>query len=102
MWTIRIGPCAKRKNLDLPTREQGSRRFRSIPRVDRNGKLLHLLAMLDFDSLKIFLEREKPAALEFLRQMVGINSWTLNPEGVNRLAKFTAENFAPLGFTAEF
>ena len=58
--------------------------------------------MLDIDSLKSFLEKEKPAALEFLRQMVGINSWTLNPEGVNRLAKFTAENFAPLGFTAEF
>ncbi len=58
--------------------------------------------MLDFDSLGKFLEKEKPAALEFLRQMVGINSWTLNPDGVNRLAKFTAENFAPLGFIAEF
>ena len=58
--------------------------------------------MLDFDSLGKFLEKEKPAALELLRQMVGINSWTLNPEGVNRLAKFTAENFAPLGFIAEF
>ena len=34
--------------------------------------------------------------------MVGINSWTLNREGVNRLAQFTAESFAPLGFTAEF
>ncbi|MEP6664561.1 MAG: M20/M25/M40 family metallo-hydrolase, partial [Verrucomicrobiota bacterium] len=48
------------------------------------------------------MEKEKPAALELLRQMVEINSWTLNPEGVNRLSKFTAENFAPLGFTAEF
>jgi glutamate carboxypeptidase len=37
-----------------------------------------------------------------LRQMVGINSWTLNPAGVNRLAQFTAEWFAPLGFVAEF
>jgi glutamate carboxypeptidase len=54
------------------------------------------------ESLKSFFENEKPAALEFLRQMVGINSWTLNPDGVNRLAKFTAENFAPLGFSAEF
>ena len=33
--------------------------------------------------------------------MVGINSFTLNPEGVNRLARFTAESFAPLGFSAE-
>lgn len=48
-----------------------------------------------------YLESELPAALELLRQMVGINSFTLNPEGVNRLATFTAESFAPLGFTAE-
>ena len=33
--------------------------------------------------------------------MVGINSFTLNPDGVNTLAKFTAESFAPLGFSAE-
>jgi glutamate carboxypeptidase len=33
--------------------------------------------------------------------MVGINSFTGNAEGVNRLARFTAESFAPLGFTAE-
>ena len=58
--------------------------------------------MLNVDSLNNFLEKEKPVALELLRQMVGINSWTLNPDGVNRLAKFTAESFAPLGFTAEF
>jgi glutamate carboxypeptidase len=43
-----------------------------------------------------------PAALEMLRQMVGINSFTGNREGVNRLGRFTAECFAPLGFTAEF
>jgi glutamate carboxypeptidase len=34
--------------------------------------------------------------------MVGINSFTGNRDGVNRLACFTAENFAPLGFTPEF
>lgn len=34
--------------------------------------------------------------------MVGINSFTANREGVNRLGRFTAECFAPLGFTAEF
>jgi glutamate carboxypeptidase len=37
-----------------------------------------------------------------LRQMVGINSFTLNREGVRRLGQYTAECFAPLGFTAEF
>jgi glutamate carboxypeptidase len=43
-----------------------------------------------------------PAALEMLREMVGINSFTGNRDGVNRLSRFTAECFAPLGFTAEF
>lgn len=43
-----------------------------------------------------------PAALEMLRQMVGINSYTANRDGVNRLGRFTAECFAPLGFMAEF
>jgi glutamate carboxypeptidase len=43
-----------------------------------------------------------PAALELLRRMVGINSYTENRAGVNKLGKFTAESFAPLGFTAEF
>jgi glutamate carboxypeptidase len=49
-----------------------------------------------------FLSSQMPSALEMLRQMVGINSFTANPEGVNRLGRFTAECFAPLGFTAEY
>lgn len=43
-----------------------------------------------------------PAALEMLRQMVGINSFTANRQGVNRLGRLTAEYFKPLGFSAEF
>ncbi|MEO7297633.1 MAG: M20/M25/M40 family metallo-hydrolase [Verrucomicrobiota bacterium] len=58
--------------------------------------------MLNVDSLRNFLENEKSFALDLLREMVGINSWTLNPDGVNRLSKFTAETFTPLGFMAEF
>lgn len=58
--------------------------------------------MLNVDSLAKYFNAELPAALELLRQMVEINSWTLNPEGVNRLAKFTAESFESLGFAAEF
>jgi glutamate carboxypeptidase len=58
--------------------------------------------MLNVAQLNSFLAAALPAALELLRQMVAINSFTLNPEGVNRLAKFTADSFAPLGFTAEF
>ncbi len=58
--------------------------------------------MLNTAKLNAHLAVELPAALELLRQMVGINSFTANPEGVNRLARFTAESFAPLGFTAEY
>jgi glutamate carboxypeptidase len=43
-----------------------------------------------------------PAALALLKQMVDINSWTNHRDGVNRLGRFTAECFAPLGFRAEF
>jgi glutamate carboxypeptidase len=43
-----------------------------------------------------------PAALEMLRQMVDINSFTGNALGVDRLGRLTAECFAPLGFEAEF
>ena len=53
-------------------------------------------------SLDEFLQSQLPAALELLRQMVGINSFTGNRGGVNRLGRFTAESFAPLGFAAEF
>ncbi len=52
--------------------------------------------------LKDYLAGQLPAGLELLRQMVGINSFTTNREGVNRLGRLTAERFAPLGFRAEF
>src|SRR6266568_5174524 len=53
-------------------------------------------------SLMEFLESQMPAALELLRQMVGINSFTRNRDGVNKLGRFTADCFAPVGFTPEF
>jgi glutamate carboxypeptidase len=53
-------------------------------------------------SLTKSLNGQMPAALEILRQMVGINSFTGNRKGVNELGRFTADCFAPLGFTAEF
>lgn len=54
------------------------------------------------DRLSQFLNDRLAPSLELLRQMVGINSHTLNPEGVNRLGLFTAECFAELGFRAEY
>src|SRR6185369_923593 len=58
--------------------------------------------MNDNGALKRYLEGQLPSTLDWLRRMVEINSFTGNPEGVNRLSRLTAECFAPLGFTAEF
>ncbi len=70
--------------------------------VDLHSDSRHFHAMQDAGPLKEFLGSQMPAALELLRQMVGINSFTGNRDGVNRLSRFTAECFAPLGFSAEF
>jgi glutamate carboxypeptidase len=48
------------------------------------------------------LSARLPEGIEMLRRMVEINSYTGNRAGVNRLGRFTAECFAPLGFSAEF
>jgi glutamate carboxypeptidase len=51
--------------------------------------------------LRAVLDEKMPAGLDILRDMVGINSFTRNPAGVDQLGRFTAECFAPLGFAAE-
>ena len=43
-----------------------------------------------------------PAALAIFERMVGMNSFTGNRDGVNQLGRYTAEAFAPLGFTSEY
>jgi glutamate carboxypeptidase len=57
--------------------------------------------MAPVEVLRDEIARRLPESVELLRAMVGINSWTRNPEGVARLAALTAEAFAPLGFVAE-
>jgi glutamate carboxypeptidase len=52
--------------------------------------------------LNDFLTRQFPAELELLRQMVGMNSFSANKAGVDALSRFTAGEFADLGFTAEY
>jgi len=52
--------------------------------------------------LKNFLESHLQDGWEMLRQMVAINSFTGNPDGVNRLGRLTAQYFKPLGFSPEF
>ncbi|HTL15898.1 MAG TPA: M20/M25/M40 family metallo-hydrolase [Patescibacteria group bacterium] len=57
---------------------------------------------MDPSTLRTFLQNQMPNAIEMLQQMVGINSFTANPDGVNRLGRLTAQSFEPLGFKPEF
>lgn len=52
-------------------------------------------------TLESFLRAALPEALRLLEQWVQVNSFTGNPTGVNRLARLTAEAFAPMGFQSE-
>ena len=52
--------------------------------------------------LQTFLQQQMPQALGMLETMVGMNSFTSNRDGVNRLGRLTAGYFEPLGFTKEF
>ena len=49
-----------------------------------------------------YLQDHLPDFLNLLQQMVSINSFTANPQGVNQVGELTAESFAKLGFAAEF
>src|SRR5437899_7908663 len=57
---------------------------------------------MQLDRLTSCCEQRLPETLELLREMVGINSFTENAEGVNRLSRFVAGAFLPLGFGASF
>src|SRR5438477_11858380 len=72
------------------------------PLLTRRGPLAHLPGVQTATTLTDYLQQQLPAALEILQRMVGMNSFTGNPEGVNRLGRYTADCFAELGFTAEF
>ncbi len=51
--------------------------------------------------VRAHLDSRLPAGFAILERMVGMNSFTENRDGVNALARYTAECFAPFGFTAE-
>lgn len=55
----------------------------------------------DIPRMRQFLDERMPRYLSVLEEMVGINSFTGNPKGVNCLAAYTVELFAPLGFIAD-
>lgn len=73
-----------------------------LPTVDRGARAGHDGRMSSVQTLKSHLQSLMPEAVEMLRRMVEINSFTSNPAGVNRLSRLTADCFAPLGFTPEF
>ena len=52
--------------------------------------------------LQDWLRAQMPEAMDWLRRMVGINTFTANAEGVNWLGALSAEFFEPLGFKPEF
>ena len=52
--------------------------------------------------LRRYLQNNLDASLNALRRMVEINSFTHNPTGINILGEYTADLFAPLGFTPSF
>jgi len=54
-----------------------------------------------YAQMRTFLEQKQASYLYHLQQMVAVNSFTANAEGVNALGKITADLFANLGFTAE-
>lgn len=52
------------------------------------------------EALRHACETRLTSTLSSLRDMVGINSFTLNPDGVTRVSQATANVFKPLGFVA--
>lgn len=51
--------------------------------------------------IRTYLEHDLPYYLELLHQMVSINSFTANPDGISMLSELTIGAFAGLGFRAE-
>lgn len=56
---------------------------------------------IDVNLLRQHLEALLPTALDNLRQMVQVNSFTQNADGVNRVGDLTAALFESMGFTAQ-
>ncbi|MBK06983.1 MAG: hypothetical protein CL920_23630 [Deltaproteobacteria bacterium] len=53
------------------------------------------------ETLEGYFQQHQEHYLNLLKAQVDINSYTYYPEGIDRLAEVTAEQFAPLGFTSE-
>lgn len=55
--------------------------------------------MDDLTALESTLNQLQPQTLEFLRDLVGINSFTRNVQGINQNAERIIRQFAPFGFS---
>jgi len=58
--------------------------------------------MMKTEQFREYFEENLPAYLALQRRMVGINSFTVNRAGVNKLGEVTAVAFEELGFEAEY
>ncbi len=54
------------------------------------------------EKAEVYLKEQLPQFIDLLEQMVSINSFTANPQGVNKLGDLTADAFARIGFASEF
>ena len=58
--------------------------------------------MNSHQELEEFFQNNLKSYIDMLQQMVEINSFTANPDGVNKLGRLTVEFFSKLGFKPEF
>jgi len=59
------------------------------------------LNLLMEKQIRTYLEKHLPEYLDILKQMVRVNSFSGNPDGVNRVGELTGEVFSSLGFDAQ-
>ncbi len=59
------------------------------------------MGTISSETLLAALRHRQAEALQWLRRLVEVNSFTANAEGVNRVAELTVKMFAELGFAAE-
>ena len=98
---VRLSPDRDRLCIEECGLSLARRNPRSTPR-GAHGLVSAMKLDASNESLARRCEELLPATLEFLREMVAINSFTENVAGVNRVGALVAEHFAPMGFSAEF
>jgi glutamate carboxypeptidase len=91
-----------RRAIGFGKRISGAKALRYELPIDTAERSIQSLQVRNITQVRQFVNEQMPAALEMLRRLVGINSYTSNAPGVNESGRVTAKYFAPLGFKAEF